>query len=233
MNEITPLSNTDMLVLPTADDIAEAALKKIIELSKKAISDHGSFSIVLAGGTTPEKVYSLLAEEDCDWNNWQLYMGDERCLTRDDPERNSESVRRNLIDKINIPESNIHFIPAEFGAETAAKTYAKTIVNKQPFDLVMLGMGEDGHTASLFPGHIHDKQELVHPVHNSPKPPADRVSMSAEVLSQNHNLIILVTGENKRLPMRQWQAGVELPVARITTLGNKAVLLDNAAAANI
>ena len=233
MNVIRPLSTTDMLVLPTADDVAQEALKQIISISEQAISEHGSFSIVMAGGTTPEKVYRLLAEEDCDWDKWQLYMGDERCLARDDSERNSVSVRKNLIDKINIPETNIHFIPGEFGAETAAKTYAKVIASQQSFDLVMLGMGEDGHTASLFPGHIHDKEELVHPIHDSPKPPDDRVSMSARVLSQNHYLMILVTGKNKKYAVRQWQAGDKLPVAAITTLGNKTVLLDEAAAVNI
>jgi len=219
-------------VFPTADDVANEALKLILKVSRESIDTHGLFRIVLAGGTSPKKIYELLAEQSCDWEKWHLYLGDERCLPENDPERNSQMIRTSLLAKINIPEENIHFIPAEIGAELAAKTYAEEIATQTPFNLVMLGMGEDGHTASLFPDHKHKIDELTNAVHNSPKPPLDRVSMSASALSNNHNLMILVTGENKQLAVSQWQAGIELPVSTITTFGNKIVLLDQAATKN-
>ena len=217
-------------ILPTNEDVAQEALNIILHVSEKSIEENGTFRIVLAGGTTPRKVYELLAQQSCDWKRWQLYLGDERCLPVNDPERNSEMIRKTLIEKISIPETNIHFIPAELGSKIAAETYSDEISSELPFNLVMLGMGEDGHTASLFPGQTHIKEELAHAVHNAPKLPLERVSMSAHTLSQNLHLMILVTGENKKLAVAEWQAGNSLPVSEIKTLGVKTVLLDQAAA---
>ncbi len=216
-------------VFPTSDDVANEALKLILQVSRESIDTHGLFRIVLAGGTTPKKIYELLAEQSCDWEKWHLYLGDERCLLENDPERNSEMIRESLLEKIDIPEENVHFIPAEIGAELAARTYAEEISTETPFNLVMLGMGEDGHTASLFPGNIHEPNEVTHAVHNSPKPPKERVSMSAQTLSKNEHLLIIVTGENKREAVAQWKKGEGIPVSSITTLRNKIVMLDKAA----
>jgi 6-phosphogluconolactonase len=82
--------------------------------------------------------------------------------------------------------------------------------------MVLLGMGEDGHTASLFPGHQHGEDDLVHAVYNSPKPPSERVSISAGALSNTHNLIFMVTGTNKQEAVNAWRSGQDLPVASIT-----------------
>lgn len=216
-------------VFPTADDVVNEALKLILSISKESIDAHDLFRIVLAGGTTPKKIYELLAEQPCEWEKWHLYLGDERCLPENDPERNSEMIRESLLEKIDIPGANVHFIPAEIGAEVAAKKYAEEIATQTPFNLVMLGMGEDGHTASLFPGNTHEPDEVTHAVHNSPKPPKERVSMSAQTLSNNEYLLIMVTGENKREAVAQWKKGEDIPVAAITTLRNKIVMLDESA----
>lgn len=216
-------------VFPTADDVANKALDLILQISKESIDANGIFKIVLAGGTTPMHIYQLLAKQNCDWGKWHLFLGDERCLPENNSERNSNMIRECLLKKINIPNENIHFIPAELGAKSAAKAYADDILNQLPFDLVMLGMGEDGHTASLFPGHLHDDKELVHEVYNSPKPPSDRVSMSSSTLSNNYNLMILITGENKKIAINQWKQGLELPVSSVTSFDKKLVLLDQIA----
>lgn len=220
----------DWLVLETANEVAEKGLELILNTSRQCIEDHGKFNLVLAGGTTPKHIYTLLAEQSCDWNKWHFYIGDERCLPKNDPERNSEMIRTTLLEKIHVPKDNIHFIEAELGADEAAKKYAEVIKSKTPFDLVMLGMGEDGHTASLFPGHIHNNEERVHAVYNSPKPPTDRVSLSANILSQNNNLLLLITGESKQTAVQQWHVGIELPITTISSLGQKVVLLDQSAA---
>lgn len=217
-------------VFPDTEAVANAALHLILQAAEQAIASEGIFRIVLAGGTTPEKVYRLLVGQACDWQRWQLYLGDERCLAQDDPERNSVMIRQCLLDKVGILPENIHFIPAELGAEAAAATYAAQLADKLPFHLVMLGMGEDGHTASLFPGHVHNQQELVHAVHNAPKPPPERVSLSQCCLSQTQRLLILVTGVGKHDAVKQWQAGHDLPVARITSYRQTDILLDKAAA---
>ena len=216
-------------VFPEADDVANEALRLILKVSRESIDTHGVFRIVLAGGTTPKKIYELLAEQSCDWEKWHLYLGDERCLPENDPERNSQMIRASLLVKINILEANVHFIPAEVGAELAARRYAEEIATETPFNLVMLGMGEDGHTASLFPDNVHEPNQVIHAVHNSPKPPKERISMSAQTLSNNEYLLIIVTGENKREAVAQWKKGENIPVSSITTLRNKIVMLDQAA----
>jgi len=221
------------IVMDSAKDIAEVALAKILDVAQEAIQKRRIFKIVLAGGTTPENVYRLLAKESCDWQHWHFYLGDERCLPADHTDRNSQMALKTLLNHIEIPEDNIHFIAAELGAEQAAKRYEKTVIKDAlPFDLVLLGMGEDGHTASLFPGHQHPKSELVHAVYNAPKPPPERVSLSVNALSENHNLMILVTGKSKKESVAAWLKGRALPVSSISSLGVTTVLLDKLALAD-
>ncbi len=225
-------SNAKWVVLPSASDVADSALDIILTAAKAAIQDHGEFRIVLAGGSTPEQVYAILAGKSEDWKNWKFYLGDERCLPVDDPERNSKMIYSILLKNIDLPDENIHFMPSEKGSDIAAHEYAKTIQSGIPFDLVMLGMGEDGHTASLFPGHEHKDNELVHAVHNAPKPPAERVSLSAKCLSQSQQLLIMTTGKGKKTAIIKWRNGEPLPISRITSLGDITILLDQNASPN-
>jgi 6-phosphogluconolactonase len=114
-----------------------------------------------------------------------------------------------------IPAAQIHTMPAEMGGELAAAFYRPLVAAALPFDMVLLGMGEDGHVASLFPGHEHNQDELVHAVHNSPKLPPERVSISAKALSASHEVIFLITGSNKQDAVKRWKEGEDLPVAGI------------------
>ena len=132
--------------------------------------------------------------------------------------------------RVPIPRENIHPIAAEKGAETAARAYETKINKALPFDLVLLGMGEDGHTASLFPGQGHPDTELVHAVHNAPKPPPDRVSLSVSALSDTRQVLILVTGASKHDAIRTWKRGGDLPVAAVRGHTGVDVLLDQNAA---
>jgi len=207
--------NSRWHTLETAEQVAEAACRQILNTAKSAISEHGKFKLVLAGGGTPEKVYRLLAESNADWANWHIYYGDERCLPADHQDRNSLMASRVLLDKTAIPANQIFTIPAELGPEQAAESYRLTVAEAGAFDMVLLGMGEDGHTASLFPGHQHPQDELVHAVYNSPKPPPERVSISAKALSNTRELIFLVTGANKQEAVKLWRSGSDLPVASI------------------
>ena len=184
---------------------------------------------MLAGGRTPEAAYRLLMGADTDWSRWEIYFGDERCLPVDDAERNSRMAARALLDSVKIPSANVHTIPAEQGAEAAAKAYQPVVRAALPFDLVLLGIGEDGHTASLFPGQQHPAGQLVHAVHNAPKPPPDRVSLGAAALSESREVLILATGAAKRTAIKAWQAGEPLPIAAIGGPACVDVLLDSAA----
>lgn len=202
-------------ILETADQVAQAVYQQILDAAEQAIAKHGNFKIVLAGGSTPEKVYSLLAQADADWANWHIYYGDERCLSADHADRNSLMATQAFLEKVAIPEAQIFTIPAELGPEPAAKKYQQIVASALPFDMVLLGMGEDGHTASLFPGHQHREDELAHAVYNSPKPPPERVSISAKALSNTQQLIFLITGANKQEAVKNWRSGQDLPVATI------------------
>lgn len=202
--------------LETAEQVAQEASRHILDAAKEAIKQRGQFKLVLAGGTTPEKIYRLLAEAGADWLNWYIYFGDERCLPKDHPDRNSLMASRSFLEQVTIPETQVFVIPAELGPEKAAECYSNILTDALPFDMVLLGMGEDGHTASLFPGHQHNEEELAHAVYNSPKPPPERVSISAKALSNTRQLLFLITGKSKREAVKDWRAGQQLPVAVIT-----------------
>jgi 6-phosphogluconolactonase len=201
--------------LEDADQIAEAACQQILNAAERAIADHGLFKLVLAGGKTPEKLYRLLAQANANWTKWVVYYGDERCLPVDHPDRNSVMASQALLSKVAIPAAQIYTMPTEMGCEQAAAYYRPLVSAAIPFDMVLLGMGEDGHTASLFPGYQHDENELVHAVFNSPKPPSERVSMSATALSTSQEVIFLISGGNKQDTVKRWQQGKDLPVASI------------------
>lgn len=216
------------MIYDDGDAVAQAAYQSILAAADKAIAQRGAFKIVLAGGTTPEATYCELAKQQSDWSKWHVYMGDERCLPVDDAERNSVMAARSLTDHVAIPASQVYLIEAEKGAEPAAQDYAAVIDAALPFDMVLLGMGEDGHTASLFPGHQHNETETVHAVHNAPKPPPDRVSLSASALSNTGELLMLITGAGKQQPLAQWREGEALPITTIDA-PNTLMMLDKAA----
>lgn len=204
--------------------LAEAACQRVLEAADKAIKAHDSFKLVLAGGTAPVKAYQLLATKQADWSKWHIYYGDERCLPVDDSERNSLVAEQKWLDKVAIPKTQIHRIAAELGAEAGAEQYANDVAEAGVFDLVLLGMGEDGHTASLFPGHEHNVDELTHAVHNSPKPPSDRVTISAKALSKTNELIFIVSGD-KHDAIAAWKNQQDIPVTKLCPACGVDVLL--------
>ncbi len=216
-------------VLPSADAVARRACQRILSAARAAIARRGAFTVVLAGGTTPESCYALLAEAAADWARWHIYFGDERCLAPGDPRRNSTMAAARLTGRVPIPPRQVHPIPAERGASAAASDYERTIRAVLPFDLVLLGMGEDGHTASLFPGHRHPPGALVVPVHGAPKPPPERVSLGPAALGSCRELLVLVTGAGKRPALRQWRDGEDLPIAGIDRADNALLLCDREA----
>ena len=197
-------------------DINQAALQAIIHAADKAIENYGCFSIVLAGGSTPKSIYQLLSKQKADWANWHVFINDDRCLPTDHDERNSKMVQEVWLNHVAIPKQQFYAIPSELGPVEGARAYAKTIANVGTFDLVLFGLGEDGHTASLFPNHAVDNSAVVVPVFDSPKPPAERVTMSQNRLNNTHEAIFLVTGSGKQEAVDNWRSGVDIPAALIT-----------------
>ncbi|MGB5261924.1 MAG: 6-phosphogluconolactonase [Gammaproteobacteria bacterium] len=220
-------------VMPDTQALVNAACEQILANAKQAIEQRGVFRIVLAGGGTPQAVYRQLVHAGADWARWQVYFGDERCLPPNHPERNSVMAMENWLAGVAIPQENIHVIPAERGAAEAAHVYTPVIDAARPFDLVLLGMGEDGHTASLFPGQRPQTTASVLAVQAAPKPPAERVSLGEAALNDARTVLLLVTGHAKHAAVERWKQGEDLPVARIHGRSGAVVYLDSAAATGV
>jgi 6-phosphogluconolactonase len=224
------LVHTLFRVLDGAGEVTAEATRHILARAGQAVVARGRFRIALAGGTTPLAVYRHLAAAPADWLAWEVYFGDERCLPPDHRERNSLVATQALLGRVPIPQEHVFPMTAELGPEAAAAAYAPLVEAALPFDLVLLGMGEDGHTASLFPGHVIPEGALVMAVHDAPKPPPDRVSLTPVALTAAREVLILVTGASKRQALSAWRDGADLPVARVARAGQTIVLLDRAAA---
>lgn len=193
--------------------VAEAACRHITVAASKAIATSGRFRLVLAGGQTPMEAYRRLARSDQDWSAWSLYYGDERCLPDGHPERNSVMVTDTGL----AARVGEHFpIPVEHGCEQAADTYTEIVGRPDLFDLVVLGIGEDGHTASLFPGHSWPGRP-VFAIDHSPKPPAARVTLSIATLQRSRAILVLVSGAGKAPAVAHWRNGDPLPIAQVTS----------------
>lgn len=213
---MTQQSATRWHLFHSQADINQAALDTILKAADKAIKQYGSFLIVLAGGSTPKNVYALLAKAKADWANWHIYHNDDRCLPVDHHDRNSKMARDVWLNHVPIPADQIHDIPAELGNVAGAEAYAQTLAGVRSFDLVILGLGEDGHTASLFPNQAVDNSAAVVPVFNAPKPPAERITMSQNRLNHADKALFLVTGAGKQEAVDNWRAGVAIPATLIS-----------------
>ncbi len=218
---------TQWVEFETADDVALAAADSIMEHARFSIQQRAEFRLVLAGGTSPISCYRKLAQRELEWNRWKLFYGDERCLPQQDAQRNA-----NIVASTGLPQRvGQHFpIPAELGAEKGAQQYASIIDSQMPFDTVLLGMGEDGHTASLFPGQDWmqtSTEPSVIPVHQAPKPPPDRISLSLSALQNCRQMLVLVSGESKREAVRRWQQGEDLPIAQVSNVEQAIVFVES------
>ncbi|MDG1453351.1 MAG: 6-phosphogluconolactonase [Methylophilaceae bacterium] len=213
---MTQSSATRWHSFDSQDNINQAATARILQAASEAIQAQGSFYVVLAGGSTPKAVYQLLSEQQADWANWHVFHNDDRCLPVDHEERNSKMARDAWLSKVAIPEQQIYDIPAELGNVAGAKAYAETLKDVRTFDLVILGLGEDGHTASLFPNQTVDNSADAVPVFDAPKPPADRITISQSRLNNTKEVMFLVTGAGKQEAVDNWRNGAAIPATLIT-----------------
>ena len=186
---------------------AAAAAHAIAARIGERVRQASAFSLVLAGGTTPRRAYEILATEHASlpWASVHVFFGDERCVPPDHPDSNYGVAKAALLDRVPIPPANVHRIPGELGAGTAAGAYERDLrrylgeAPRPAFDLVLLGMGEDGHTASLFPGNpaLQEASRWAVPVETEAKAPRRRVSLSLPALSAAKEVYFLVTGAGK------------------------------------
>lgn len=209
-------------VFDTPEILVRALADTLERVAASTIVTHGRFHLVLAGGTTPRALYEELARRHAGNDKWHIWYGDERCLPADHPDRNSVMAETAWLADSKIPPEQRRAIPAERGAAAAAAEYAAWLEYVPTFDLVLLGVGEDGHTASLFPGHAWSGTDVL-AVHDAPKPPPDRVSLSAERLANSQAVWFVVTGTGKCEALRRWEEGEALPAAAVR--GRLATLL--------
>jgi len=181
----------DFTVLATAEEVAEAAAAEIAEALRG-----GAQTLVLAGGTTPKRSYELLAELDVQWGRVTVLFGDERCVPPDHPDSNYRMVKESLLDR--VAPATVYRMPAELGPDEGADAYAEVVANVAPLDFVLLGVGEDGHVASLFPGHpLLRASGLTAGIRDSPKPPLERVTLTLEAIRDAGRVLIIATGAGK------------------------------------
>jgi 6-phosphogluconolactonase len=223
---------TEWRAFADPDALVDALADALQAEAEAAIAARGVFHLVLAGGTTPFALYRALAERNAGDARWHIWYGDERCLPADHPGRNSVMVETAWLAASRIPPENRRPIPAERGAPEAAAIYAGWLSGVPDFDVALLGVGEDGHTASLFPGHewgdAPDGPDAL-AVTDAPKPPPARVSLSAARLNRSTQVWFVVTGANKRDALQRWARCEVLPVAAVHGKEETVAWLDAAA----
>jgi 6-phosphogluconolactonase len=219
--------------------VAELAARFVAATAMATLARHSTFRIALAGGSTPRATYERLAAPDLsprvDWTRVSVFFGDERMVSPEDAFSNYRMAREALLSRVPIPEENIHRIEGELSAGVAARRYAEKL-GRAPLDLVLLGMGDDGHVASLFPGAPElDAEEIALPSF-APVAPHERVTLGLGVLNSARAVGLLVTGASKAARVAQVFAEREnarptLPAARIQPeTGELHWFLDDAAA---
>jgi 6-phosphogluconolactonase len=237
-------------IYPDKHTLSQHAAEYVMRIANESIDLHGHFTIALTGGTTPGELYSLLGSEpfisQIDWQLVHIFWGDERCVPYNSPESNFYLAHEALLQKISIPESQIHLMPADqLDRDAASQAYTVEMQNTfgtngiPSFDLIHLGMGPEGHTASLFPhqASLQEKHRLVMPV-SVPKPPPDRLTFTPPLLNAARNVLFLVTGNEKADALHAVLEGEYQPdeyPAQIVrpTNGEVVWMLDKAAAQNL
>jgi len=202
-----------------ADEWSDTIVQCIKEYSKTAIYTNDWFHIVLLGGDTPRLLYGKLAKIETDWSKWHFWIGDERMPSETFNELNMNMIQECFLNHIPYKLEQVHFMMVNSGLDNAVDDYKQKLKAVNLFDVTLLGIGEDGHTASLFPGNdlgTADDSEDVITVTNAPKAPKVRLSMSARRLSMSENVLFLVKGVNKKNIVQKVKENDQLPCTAIT-----------------
>lgn len=248
---------------PNLEALSYAAAEFTCRLAEESVEKHGSFTVALSGGNTPRPMYEALARSPFNtrmpWRDIHLFWGDERCVPSDHPDSNFANAFRTLISKVPVPSQNVHRIPAELNPpEDAAKAYekilgeffgsfVKTVRHSQAmsggqpfpsFDLILLGVGKDGHTASLFPNDhaLNERKRWVVSVRDpSSCPPVPRITLTLPVINSAECVLFLVSGAEKREVIRSiledsGPVTRSYPAARVNPEGRVVWLIDEGAA---
>jgi 6-phosphogluconolactonase len=240
----------DIIVFDNLETLSQAAAQAVLAAARAATAKHDSFMWCLSGGKTPQAVYERLATPDfapeIDWARAEVFFGDERCVPPEHPESNYRMANEALLRHVPVPTSNVHRIAGEDEPERAARAYearlramlgvAPSGAPKRPFDLAFYGMGDDGHTASLFPGSVDEPDAWVSPrifpAHDSWRVTLTPLGLNAAVMG-----VFLIAGVEKAERLRHVLEGpfdpVALPAQRMRPGGSLRFMVDAAAASRL
>jgi 6-phosphogluconolactonase len=228
------LSAVDIIVVGDAEEAARLVAERLAEQAR------AGGHVVLTGGSTPRRAYELAAEREPDWSGVEISWGDERCVPPDDERSNYAMAKAALLDRLGRQPGVVNRILGELGREAAADDYEHKIGNRNAFDLLLLGLGPDGHVASLFPDFptldVFDRAVVGSAAGHEPF--VDRVTMTLPRLRGTQELVFLVTGEDKADAVQRSFAGEPSPetpgsLARAWSGGVTRAVLDRAAAAKL
>lgn len=236
-------------IYPTPDDLVRGAAGRIASLLAESVHERGRTMIALSGGGTPRHIYRALAsgslQPGVPWENVHVFWGDERCVPPDDPESNFRMAHEALLSRIMIPAENIHRIMGEKKPADAARHYDEELRrtflvdgHELPrFDVVLLGVGDDGHTASLFPGTaaVHEQRRLATDVRLEGQK-ADRITLTFPVINNSRHVLFLVSGKGKAsiLASVLQRSGTVFPAQQVSPVdGELRWLVDQDAASQV
>ena len=230
-------------VFSSAENLAQAAAARVTALASVAIAERSRFVVALSGGSTPRCTYRRLARRDAlsrvAWSQFEVFWGDERCVPPDHPESNYRMAREALLDHVSVPDSQVHRIHGELPPSQAAAAYEAALEHvlgpRGCFDLVLLGLGSDGHTASLFPesSAIRERERSVVAVRVR-KLDTWRITLTLPVINAARHVMFLVSGSEKAEVLAQLRASQGLPAALVNpSSGELTWMVDRKAAAGM
>lgn len=234
---------SELVVVPDGESLVSLAARRFTTLASAAIADRGRFVVALSGGSTPIPVYALLAEKPyasrVDWARLHVFWGDERCVPLDHPDSSYRMTSQTLLNYVPVPSENVHRVRGELPPEEAAAVYRSELLEvlgeDGRFDLILLGMGTDGHTASLFPGTkaVEEREEAVVAAYVD-KLAAWRVTLTLPVINAARHVVFLVSGSAKAPVLARVHAGEALPAGLVRPQdGQLTWLVDRDAAADL
>lgn len=217
------------------EHLAEALVPRLEQLAHDAITARGRFSIALSGGSVATTCFPRFAEAHLDWSRVHFFWADERAVPATHPDSNYGVAEKLWLERITHPSPVVHRMEADHAdLDEAVARYERTLRANGPLDLVLLGVGPDGHVASLFPGHamLDEREHWVRAIHDSPKPPAMRLTLTLAALGLAREILVIATGAGKADIVRAIRDdGSTLPAARVLRMAPHATLVLDPAAA--
>jgi 6-phosphogluconolactonase len=236
----------EISVLETADAMSHEAARFVLLSTREAVLCTGRCTVALSGGATPRRLYELLASDEyrgaLPWDEIEWFWSDERCVPPEDPRSNFRLANEAMLQRAGVAPTHLHRMYGELTPSRAALAYEAVVRERVPdhaFDLILLGVGEDGHTASLFPGHaaLDEREQLVTAVRGPETIDVpDRITMTLPLINRARSVLVLAAGESKRRVVRAVRddagaASARFPVARLRPAGHLTWIVDQAAGA--